>query len=182
MTNIILAFENAPVTFTSEAYLNATQIAKHFNKRVQHYLDNERTQEYIEELSKAGNPAFDKNQLVIVKKGSSENGGGTWLHPKLTIDFARAWLTALKNKTIVNLPLQQVRVGFGDLVNHGATAMCRKVHGLFYALTIMVGGVLGDRKVCRFRDPVRQPDTSPTAQSLATSDGGYSNHYHGEPS
>jgi KilA-N domain len=43
-------------------------------------------------------PAFsrwlfsDENQLVIVKKGSVENGGGTWLHPKLAIDFAR-WLS-----------------------------------------------------------------------------------------
>lgn len=93
MPTIVLAFENAPVTFTSEAYLNATQIAKHFNKRVQHYLDSDRTQEYIQELTKAANPAFQENQLVIIKKGSPENGGGTWLHPKLTIDFAR-WLSA----------------------------------------------------------------------------------------
>ena len=104
MPNIVLAFENAPVTFTSDAYINATQIAKHFNKRVQHYLDSDRTKEYIQELAKAinlalnenpkaVNPAFQENQLVILKKGSPENGGGTWLHPKLTIDFAR-WLSA----------------------------------------------------------------------------------------
>jgi hypothetical protein len=63
MSNIVLAFEDAPVTFTSDAYLNATQIAKHFNKRVQHYLDSDRTQEYIQELTKAANPALNKNQL-----------------------------------------------------------------------------------------------------------------------
>ena len=34
---------------------------------------------------------IDENQLVIVKGGSSKNGGGTWLHPKLAIHFAR-WL------------------------------------------------------------------------------------------
>jgi hypothetical protein len=93
MPNIVLAFENAPVTFTSEAYLNATQIAKHFNKRVQHYLDSDRTQEYIQELTKAANPALTENQLVIVKKGGKVGESGTWLHPKLTIDFAR-WLSA----------------------------------------------------------------------------------------
>ncbi|PSJ79956.1 hypothetical protein C7N83_09155 [Neisseria iguanae] len=37
------------------------------------------------------NRAFKKNQLVIVKKGAPATGGGTWLHPKLAIDFAR-WL------------------------------------------------------------------------------------------
>ena len=31
------------------------------------------------------------NQLVIIKGGSVQNGGGTWLHPKLAIHFAR-WL------------------------------------------------------------------------------------------
>jgi hypothetical protein len=93
MSNIVLAFEDATVTFTSDAYLNATQIAKHFNKRVQHYLDSDRTKEYIQELTKAANPALNKNQLVIVKKGGKVGESGTWLHPKLTIDFAR-WLSA----------------------------------------------------------------------------------------
>jgi hypothetical protein len=31
--------------------------------------------------------------LVIVRGGSAENGGGTWIHPKLAIDFAR-WLSS----------------------------------------------------------------------------------------
>jgi hypothetical protein len=93
MSNIVLAFEDTPVTFTSDAYLNATQIAKHFNKRVQHYLDSDRTQEYIQELTKAAKQALNKNQLVIVKKGGKVGESGTWLHPKLTIDFAR-WLSA----------------------------------------------------------------------------------------
>lgn len=52
---IALTFENSPVTFTQDAYLNATQIAKHFGKRVQNYLKSDQTKEYIDELSKALN-------------------------------------------------------------------------------------------------------------------------------
>ena len=93
-----LSFDTIPVLFNGDAFLNATAIAKAFNKRAQHYLDSDRTKEYIEALvehlnqkSKAVKTAFDEKQVVIVKSGAPENGGGTWLHPKLAIDFAR-WL------------------------------------------------------------------------------------------
>jgi len=97
-------------------------------------------------------------------------------------------LTPAKNEIIVNSPLQQAGGGFGRPVNHGTTAMCRKVHGFFYALhtrvlnaVLVMVGVLGGLRACRFRDPVDQPDTS-AAQGLVAPVGGYSNHYHGEPS
>ena len=93
-----LSFDTIPVLFNGDAFLNATAVAKAFNKRAQHYLDSDRTKEYIEALvghlnqkSKAVKTAFDEKQVVIVKSGAPENGGGTWLHPKLAIDFAR-WL------------------------------------------------------------------------------------------
>lgn len=44
-----------------------------------------------EKTQKRENPAFDENQLVVTKKGSPENGGGSWFHPKLSVPFAR-WL------------------------------------------------------------------------------------------
>lgn len=90
-------FNGISISFNNAAYLNATAIAAHFEKRVQHYLGTEDTQNYINalatHLSKAVFTAFDKKQLVIVKRGSPENGGGTWLHPKLAVHFAR-WLDA----------------------------------------------------------------------------------------
>ncbi|ULJ67471.1 KilA-N domain-containing protein [Wielerella bovis] len=97
-----LSFQNFTVSFRADGYLNATEIAQSFGKRVQHYLANERTQEYITALAEAvktasGNPetqnrATAENQLVIVKKGGNDKSAqGTWLHPKLAIDFAR-WL------------------------------------------------------------------------------------------
>lgn len=99
-------FDGLPVAFTENGYLNATMIAKHYGKRVQNYLKSERTQDYIraldEHLSEAVFTASvenseapkraSQNDLVIVQKGNSQEfEQGTWLHPKLAIDFAR-WL------------------------------------------------------------------------------------------
>lgn len=96
------SFNDIQVSFSQDAFLNATEIAKQFGKRVQHYLNNERTQEYIVALTEAvftastsqsdGNKILSKQkQLVIIKKGGKAQEQGTWLHPKLAIDFAR-WL------------------------------------------------------------------------------------------
>lgn len=42
-------------------------------------------------MSEKGNP-LTQSDLVIIKKGNSKNfSQGTWLHPKLAVDFAR-WL------------------------------------------------------------------------------------------
>ena len=90
-----LSFDTIPVLFNGDAFLNATAVAKHFNKVPKDYLKTEQTQEYIialaECLSKGKKIPVEQNQLVIVKNGAPENGGGTWLHPKLAIHFAR-WL------------------------------------------------------------------------------------------
>ena len=93
--NVIKSFGDIAVSFRNDGFLNASAIAAHFGKRVPDFLKTEQNQEYIsalaEHLSKTLKIVFDKNQLVIVKKGSPANGGGTWLHPKLAIHFAR-WL------------------------------------------------------------------------------------------
>lgn len=88
-------FQDTPVLFHDNGYLNATSIAKLFHKRVQKYLKSERTQDYIFALasSEAPNGASEENQLVIIQKGGVSGEQGTWLHPKLAIDFAR-WLNA----------------------------------------------------------------------------------------
>jgi hypothetical protein len=82
-------YNDLPVFFQPDGYLNATQIAKQFGKLPKDYLKNDRTNSYISAVSRK--LLIEQNQLVIVKSGSSDNGGGTWLHPKLAIDFAR-WL------------------------------------------------------------------------------------------
>ncbi len=89
----IVSFGNFPVSFQDNGYLNATVVASHFNRRVGNYLKSERTQEYIsalaEKLSVTPKRATKDNQIVIIKQGGTEQG--TWLHPKLAVDFAR-WL------------------------------------------------------------------------------------------
>lgn len=86
-------FNNIPVSFRQDGYLNATAVATHFGKRVPDFIKTEQNQEYInalaEHISKTTKVVLDKNQLVIVKHGG--NNRGTWLHPKLAIHFAR-WL------------------------------------------------------------------------------------------
>lgn len=92
--NLIKTFGDFAVSFNSDGYLNATQIAKQFDKRINNYLRSEQTQLYIAALFdvlKARNSAMTENQLVIVQKGGNVHFSGTWLHPKLAVDFAR-WL------------------------------------------------------------------------------------------
>lgn len=84
-----------PVSFREDGYLNATAIAAHFGKLAKDYLKTEQTQAYIsalaEILSERTKILTEENQIVIVKKGGTEQG--TWLHPKLAVHFAR-WLDA----------------------------------------------------------------------------------------
>jgi hypothetical protein len=96
-TQLITAhYGEMSVQFQENGFINATAIAKQFNKQPKAWLRLESTTEYIAQLiefQRCENHTFDKNQLVIIKKGSPENGGGTWFHPKLAIPFAR-WLEA----------------------------------------------------------------------------------------
>ena len=100
MTNIITAdYNGTQVFFQDDAYLNATAIAKHFNKRPNDWLTLPTTQEYIEtlckktETRKSGNAAkVGKSHFVkTIKGGKDLSQQGTWLHRRLAVPFAR-WL------------------------------------------------------------------------------------------
>ena len=89
-TQLITAhYGTMPVLFQTDAFINATAIAKQFNKNPKDYLKSKRTQEYIEAVRTI--LLTEQNQLVIIKQGGSPEEQGTWLHPKLAVDFAR-WL------------------------------------------------------------------------------------------
>jgi phage antirepressor YoqD-like protein len=79
-----------PVSFTNEAFFNATAVAKVFGKRPADWLRTDDTKAYIEAIGRKC--VIKQDQLVSVVSGSPETGGGTWLHPKLGIPFAR-WLS-----------------------------------------------------------------------------------------
>lgn len=98
MKNLIAVdFNGISVSFRANGYLNATQIAKHFDKRPNDYLILDQTKRYIsalaEHLTVTRKTVTKENQLVIVKQGGIAIEQGTWLHPKLAIHFAR-WLSA----------------------------------------------------------------------------------------
>lgn len=81
------------VSFNEAGYLNATHIATHFGKVAKDYLKTQRTKEYIaalaQILSDGRKIPTKENQLVKTQKGGIPSEQGTWLHPKLAIDFAR---------------------------------------------------------------------------------------------
>lgn len=84
---ILKPYDGMNIPFTSEGYLNATVTAAHFDKLPNDYLRLPETKVYINQLRDF--LAIDMDQLVISRRGASNNGGGTWLHRKLAVPFAR---------------------------------------------------------------------------------------------
>lgn len=87
-------YKNIDVSFDERNFLDATSIAKHFDKFVKDYLKTAQTQDYINALAQnlsVGNIILTANDLVVVRQGGAIQG--TWLHPKLAVNFAR-WLSA----------------------------------------------------------------------------------------
>lgn len=79
-----------------DGYINATALttahkqATGQRKDVANWLVNKRVQQSLEHLTSiTGIPVID---LYQVFQGSPELGGGTWLHPKLSVRFA-IWLS-----------------------------------------------------------------------------------------
>lgn len=100
MNNVIpFEYQGKPVRFSADGWLLATKLADRFGKRIDHWLDNADTLEYIqaldEHLTGAESKVLDTRNSGYVKtsKARADRGGGTWLHPKLAIHFAR-WLSA----------------------------------------------------------------------------------------
>jgi hypothetical protein len=91
-TQLITAqYGTMPVFFQTDGFINATAIAKQFNKVPKDFLRTKATQEYIKAVGLIC--LTEQNQLVMIKQGGSQEEQGTWLHPKLAIFFAR-WLDA----------------------------------------------------------------------------------------
>jgi hypothetical protein len=85
MSKLIKAdFNHSLITFNDDGWINATEVANYYGKRIDHWLSNQETKEYIEKLN-----TRNYGDLIMTRKGKN---GGTWLHPKLAIPFAR-WLS-----------------------------------------------------------------------------------------
>mgnify|MGYP000923730679 CR=1 FL=1 len=87
MSNVIpFRYQGQPVRFNADGWINATEAAKRFGKEPHEWLRLPETKSYLSAMAKSG--IFP--ELTRTARGRS---GGTWLHPKLAVAFAR-WLSA----------------------------------------------------------------------------------------
>ncbi|WP_175786550.1 KilA-N domain-containing protein [Burkholderia anthina] len=85
MQHIVHAtFEGMAVRFTDDGWFDATAPASRYGKDAYEWLRLPATRRYLTALERK----FGKIPYFKTKRG---RGGGTWLHPKLAVPFAR-WL------------------------------------------------------------------------------------------
>ena len=92
--NLIKTFnyEGSPITFQTGngVIVNATLMAKPFGKLPKDWIKTQQTKELVNELLNRKKILF--SDLVQVREGSPDRGGGTWLHEDLALVFAQ-WLS-----------------------------------------------------------------------------------------
>jgi hypothetical protein len=95
MTDFVKAtYHEMAVTFSEDGWFNATAVAERFGKRPNDWLTLPATKNYIKALERRyGKIPYVKTRRGGNNKTNTRNSGngGTWLHPKLGIPFAR-WL------------------------------------------------------------------------------------------
>jgi hypothetical protein len=80
--------DDISVSFTEDGWINATALAASFGKRIDHYLANAETKEYIGALCEEEGNTRNAGDFLKTRRGRN---GGTWIHPDLGVHFAR-WL------------------------------------------------------------------------------------------
>ena len=113
---ITKTYQDHAISYNSEGWFNATEAAAKFCKEPRDWLRLHETCDYIAAFARhhaidfqpvfvgrkestkvqGGNSGFRPELksvpgLITVKRGAPSSGGGTWLHPKLAVAFAR-WL------------------------------------------------------------------------------------------
>ena len=88
----VFNYNGSDITFSSGngVMVNATEMARAFDKRPIDYLRLPTTIELVNAIVRKSH--ISESQLIITKQGSSINGGGTWLHEDIALDFAQ-WLS-----------------------------------------------------------------------------------------
>ncbi len=75
-------------------YINATKVAKEFNKLPADWLKTKETKAYLEAFSRYDlyHNGIHNGDFIVVRQGGIPQEQGTWIHRKLIITFAR-WLS-----------------------------------------------------------------------------------------
>lgn len=92
----IFTFNGNNVTFKNQdgsVMVNATEMAKSFNKLPGDWIRQKSTEEFLETLS--SDKGIPISALIqVVKGGNDKSSQGTWLHEDAAIEFAR-WLSPM---------------------------------------------------------------------------------------
>lgn len=86
LKTIALEYEGTPISYRNDGWFNATEAAERFGRRLDHWRENKETKDYLHALCEMTNTPL--SGYLTTRRGV---GGGTWLHPKVAVHFAR-WL------------------------------------------------------------------------------------------
>lgn len=122
-TNQVMIREQGFIQRTKDGYFDANRLIEHYNnihgakKQLNNYKKNEATKEFIDQLQNEG-----IEKPLITSRGKD---AGTWMHPKLFIDFAMWVSVEFKSKVIdyVLDGLIRTRHDAGDYYNE----MCAQI-------------------------------------------------------
>ncbi len=81
-------YDGQAVRFNADGWINATEAAARFGKEPTQWLRLPDATRYLEALQRT----YGEITYVKTSRARSDRGGGTWLHPKLAVKFAR-WLS-----------------------------------------------------------------------------------------
>lgn len=84
--SVAIAFHKEGVVsfLRGNAYVNLSDVAKPFNKRMSDWLRLKQTKSLIERFE--SDPSYNGNPAIYTKEGRT---GGTWAHPDIAIQFAQ---------------------------------------------------------------------------------------------
>ncbi len=121
--------QNAFIQRTKDGYFNATTLLNHWNneniktKQLGNYKKNESTKEFIELLKQEG-----ISKPILAGRGSGENVG-SWMHPKLFIDFAM-WISVEFKSKVIDYVLDGLIISRHSAGDH-YKQMCRAIMDVY---------------------------------------------------
>lgn len=88
---IVYDYKGSKISFANgkNVMVNATEMAKPFDKRPAKWLELPSTKEFLAALTDVRKLDF---ALIQTEKGGINGGGGTWMHEDVALEFAR-WLS-----------------------------------------------------------------------------------------
>jgi hypothetical protein len=85
---IRMDFEGQQVAFNADGWINATEAAARFGKEPAQWLRLPDAMRYLQGLERT----CGEITYVKTSRARADRGGGTWIHPRLAVKFAR-WLS-----------------------------------------------------------------------------------------